>query len=110
VDVDGAIRRSLAERGDYAMSYRCLWADGSVRQLEGRSGAQWDDAGRPLRLQGVIWDVTGRAEAEERLRHAGQLTALGSWLVAWPMTLTECCKRSPPPPNCSSSDRTILWR
>jgi PAS domain S-box-containing protein len=77
VDVDGAIRRSLAERGDYAMSYRCLWADGSVRQLEGRSGAQWDDAGRPLRLQGVIWDVTGRAEAEERLRHAGQLTALG---------------------------------
>jgi PAS domain S-box-containing protein len=75
--VDCTLRRSLAERHDCELEHRCLLADGTERWVHTRGGAQWDDAGRLVRLHGVVIDVTARHHAEEQLRQAQRMEAVG---------------------------------
>jgi PAS domain S-box-containing protein len=57
-----------------------LWPDGTVRHLTARGKVYYGEAGRPLRLTGVSWDVTERTQAEEKLRTANKkLTAEGKF-------------------------------
>jgi PAS domain S-box-containing protein len=58
---DAAARRSLT------IEYRIIRADGAVRWVLERATTVLDQRGRPC-LDGVIFDVTERREAEERLR------------------------------------------
>jgi PAS domain S-box-containing protein len=70
--VHEADRRTLTGADDYAVEFRVVWPDGSVRWLEGLGRAVDRDAdGRALRLVGVTMDVSARKQAEaERLRLA----------------------------------------
>ena len=52
----------------FSEEYRLLARDGSVVWVREEAVLIRDDAGEPLYLQGVIFDVTERKEAEERLR------------------------------------------
>ena len=60
----GAIREAIEEKRDYITQFRFRHADGSVRWMEGRGQAFYDDGGRPLRLFGVGIDITERKRAE----------------------------------------------
>ncbi|HJQ28097.1 MAG TPA: PAS domain S-box protein [Rubrobacter sp.] len=62
------------ETGDpFAAEYRMFAKDGSVVWIRDEAVLVHDDEGRPLFWQGVMLDITGRKEAESRLREAEEL-------------------------------------
>uniref|UniRef100_Q02D70 histidine kinase n=1 Tax=Solibacter usitatus (strain Ellin6076) TaxID=234267 RepID=Q02D70_SOLUE len=68
--------------------WRVVWPDGSVHWLAGRWQSFKDAAGEPVRLMGVIIDVTNRKQmelavrqSEERFRLASQATTDAIWDV-----------------------------
>ena len=59
---------ALAKKVDLEMEYRTLWPDGSVRWLQTRGRAFYDEIGEMVRITGIIQDVTERRESEDALR------------------------------------------
>lgn len=56
--VRGSIETALAQRSSFSMRYRALRADGRVRVLQSQGDVVVDDMGEPLRIVGVVQDVT----------------------------------------------------
>ena len=54
---------------DYDHEYRVVWPDGTVRWIHARGSATFEN-GRPVRMAGIVLDVTGRRQTEEALRMA----------------------------------------
>ncbi len=52
---------TLTRNEPYAVNYRVVRKDGSVRHMHGQGRATRDEEGRPLRLYGTCQDVTDRA-------------------------------------------------
>lgn len=80
------IAAAIANRTDYTIEFRFYHADGSIRWMEGRGQAVYDDNGVPLQLYGIGIDINERKRAEailrdseERLRLAAETAALGTW-------------------------------
>jgi PAS domain S-box-containing protein len=72
-DVEGfrdAIEKSSREHVDYTQEYRVLRPDGTIRWVAGTGHCHWDEQGHPIRLLGVITDVTNRKEAEVAIRQS----------------------------------------
>jgi PAS domain S-box-containing protein len=74
-DDRGPVQRELARAtstGDtsYCQDYRTIWPDGTIHWLEGRARFFYAFDGRPLRMVGVVQDVTARKEAEAALEAA----------------------------------------
>jgi PAS domain S-box-containing protein len=76
----GAIEQGVP----YDPEYRAVWPDGSIHHLCARGGVTRDPAGRPLRLDGIIWDISDRMQAEEdlhqlevQLQQAQKLESIG---------------------------------
>lgn len=63
-----AINTSVECGEPYEVEHRVVWPDGTVRWVLERGGVQRDDHGAPLRMLGVVQDVTRRREAETSLR------------------------------------------
>jgi PAS domain S-box-containing protein len=61
-----AIARCLASCQEYRQEYRVLWPDGSIRWIEGRARVHCDERGEPVRMLGVMQDVTDRKRIEEQ--------------------------------------------
>ncbi len=59
-----AIRR----REPYQTEFRIHWPDGSTRWLAARGMVQFDEAGQPIKLIGVNWDITEERLTEEAVR------------------------------------------
>lgn len=53
---------------DYTQHYRVVTRDGRVRWVEDQTSVVRDEAGRKVYNQGIVYDVTERKEAEERLK------------------------------------------
>ena len=51
----------------YDPEYRAVWPDGSIHYVCARGGITRDHTGRPLRLDGVLWDISERRQADEAL-------------------------------------------
>ncbi len=62
------IRLTMEEDAEYSLECRVLPADGSVRWVYGRGICQRDASGTPLRMPGVVFDITDRKQTEMRLR------------------------------------------
>jgi PAS domain S-box-containing protein len=58
---------AVANRRSYCLEYRVLHKDGSVRWASERTQPIYDDSGRPLYIDGVIFDITERKNAEAAL-------------------------------------------
>ena len=58
----------LSAVGDYIFEYRVRWPDGVIHTLETRGRVVPGPDGGPLRLMGVIADITERRAAEEAAR------------------------------------------
>lgn len=57
----------------YDTEYRVVWPeDGSIHVLGARGKVYRDDAGRPVRLTGVCWDMTERKRAEEEVQRLNE--------------------------------------
>ena len=66
--VIAALDQSLQTGKDYEADYRIVQADGSVRWVTARGRAERDSSGRPVRMPGVLVDITERKVLEEELR------------------------------------------
>jgi PAS domain S-box-containing protein len=79
--IQAALRHAVETRSEYAVEKRILRPDGSIRWTASRGRCTYDDAGRPLRMDGVSFDITDRKQAQEALENTGkQLRALAKHL------------------------------
>ena len=60
-----SLREDLKHRQTYLADYRIIRRDGEVRWLSERGRIMHDAEGAPIRIDGVIFDVTDRKHAEE---------------------------------------------
>lgn len=68
-DIERATRaaeRSIAERADYDTEYRVVTPSGVVRWVAVRGQTAYAEDGTPLRLAGVILDITEHKRSEQR--------------------------------------------
>jgi PAS domain S-box-containing protein len=63
--VERSLRQGLEHRQTYLADYRIIRRDGEVRWLSERGRVLHDDQGEPVRIDGVVFDVTDRKHAEE---------------------------------------------
>ena len=64
------IEAALAGHAPLEGEHRVCWSDGSVHWLRNVGGVERDASGRPVRMSGVVLDVTAQREAESRLEAA----------------------------------------
>jgi PAS domain S-box-containing protein len=77
-------RRALELRLPYQVEFRTLRPDGTIRWVDARGRGYYDEAGKPLGMTGVIFDITDRKEAElaaqrnrEELSHLSRVASMG---------------------------------
>lgn len=73
-----AMEKALIQ-GCYRTSHRILWADGSIRYIEGMGRVTYGDDGNPLRMVGTLQDVTEEQRLQQQLwdlAHHDGLTGL----------------------------------
>lgn len=70
--------RSVRDRQPFSTQYRVIWPDGSIHWLAviGR-GSYGGGRDRPLRMRGILLDITERKQTEERLQEFLRLEAIG---------------------------------
>jgi PAS domain S-box-containing protein len=66
--VTAVLGRAVETGEDYEADYRIVQPDGSVRWVVARGRAERDVTGRPVRMPGVLVDITERKRLEEALR------------------------------------------
>jgi PAS domain S-box-containing protein len=64
----GELDRCKREHRTYGHEFRVAWRDGSVHWLSIRGEFEWDAAGVPSRMRGVMAEITRRKRAEEEIR------------------------------------------
>ena len=62
-----AYERAIAGGPRYDVDYRVLHPSGEVRYVHSEADVTWGADGRPLRMFGVMQDITERKQAEQRL-------------------------------------------
>ncbi len=72
-----ALDRSARDRSLFAKEYRIVLPDDSIRWLEARGQYVYDQSGRPVKMSGVVMDVTERKQTEEAMRNRQRLESIG---------------------------------
>jgi PAS domain S-box-containing protein len=67
---DATLKRAIETQSEYAMEYRVLLADGTLRWIGARGRCIDVEDGKGIRLFGVSMDVTAQKEAQEALRES----------------------------------------
>jgi PAS domain S-box-containing protein len=66
--IDQFITRSVKEKQPYMIEYRLIHMNGSVRWVAEKGQAIFGESGQVLSLNGAIFDITERKQAEDALR------------------------------------------
>ena len=77
-DVERVIAVALRERPPYRVGYRTRWPDGSMHQIEAVGRVFEGEGEDPLRMVGILRDVTAERSAEESLQRAHRRLALAT--------------------------------
>jgi diguanylate cyclase (GGDEF)-like protein/PAS domain S-box-containing protein len=67
--VEQGVADALERREAFVLEYRLQHADGSIRWVYERGRGSFDDSGEVAFLDGAIFDVTARKQAEDRLAY-----------------------------------------
>ncbi|MGI8499544.1 MAG: PAS domain-containing protein [Hassallia sp.] len=74
---DEAVSSAVAQKLDYNIEYRAVWADNSVHWLAAKGRGFYDADGEPIRMMGTVQDISEqqaalreRKQAEETLRQS----------------------------------------
>jgi len=71
--LENAMVTAREQRSDYAQDFRVVWPDGSVHWIAGRGRFLYDAQGKPVRMCGVIVEITEIKRNEEQVRLAAQV-------------------------------------
>ncbi len=114
--VDACFKSAMAGHGEYDTEFRSTWADGSLHWLWTRGRFYFNDAGAPIRVAGIVTDITERKRITEalraseaaaeravhRLNEAQHVGRMGDWdfdiatgAVAWSPAVFELLNRDP---------------
>jgi diguanylate cyclase (GGDEF)-like protein/PAS domain S-box-containing protein len=74
--VEERVGEALERRDSFVLEYRLVHADGSVRWVHERGRGIFDAGGEVQFLDGAIFDITARREAEDRLAYLAYHDAL----------------------------------
>src|SRR5438034_5060494 len=74
-----AIKQAIETEGDYALEYRVVLPDGTLRWISGRGRCVTGKHGKGKRLIGVSVDITQQKEAQDLFRLAAEGSHLGVW-------------------------------
>ncbi len=80
--IDEAVRIALEEHGEYDVEYRVVWPDGGIHWVAAKGRGYYDEAGKAVRMEGVVIDITARKGAEGELRAAAHFEATQSRALA----------------------------
>jgi PAS domain S-box-containing protein len=61
------VQQRLEQRQPYEVEYRIIRADGGIRWVYEKGQGVWDEAGNLMWLDGIIFDITQRKQAEAEL-------------------------------------------
>ena len=61
--------KALYSLGSRDIEYRIVKADGAVRWVRDRARLILDSCGNPIRIDGIVTDITDRKQAEQQLEH-----------------------------------------
>ena len=86
--VDEALARSASAGGDFRCECRVHGTGGSVRWIDARGQVEFDASGAPLRLQGMLLDITARKQTEDRLRKVVEQVPVAMLMVDQTGTIT----------------------
>jgi len=76
--VKAALARSVAQDVPYAPTYRVVWPDGSVHYLAARGRLIRDGKGQPVRVNGILWDITDQRLLEQERIKMQKLESVGT--------------------------------
>ncbi|HZS17235.1 MAG TPA: PAS domain-containing protein [Candidatus Udaeobacter sp.] len=76
---EAAIKQAIKTQGEYALEYRVLLPDGTLRWISGRGRCLPGKHGKGTRLLGVSVDVSPQKEAQDVFRLAADGLHLGVW-------------------------------
>ncbi len=62
-----AMARAIAQGVPFDSEFRVVWPDESIHAISARGRLSRDPAGRPLRIDGIVWDITERKRAEAEI-------------------------------------------
>ncbi|MFL9451759.1 MULTISPECIES: PAS domain-containing hybrid sensor histidine kinase/response regulator [Nostocales] len=84
--VEQAIQQAITGQSKYNVECRVLWADGNAHWLAFRGHAYQDENGTPVRMAGVVLNITARKSVEQQLYQsqahlamAQRVAQVGSW-------------------------------
>jgi hypothetical protein len=70
VQVEQRLTQALDTQTDYEAEYRVILRDGSIRWLLDKGRGLYDETGQPLRMIGVMFDITERKQNEVALHES----------------------------------------
>lgn len=72
-----AVDRHLVEKDPYNIEYRLRHKDGHYVHCRAKGQALWNEAGKPIRMSGSLYDITQEKETEKRLAQSQKLDSIG---------------------------------
>ncbi len=72
--VEQSLLNALKHHTDYEREYRVIYPDGTLHWLIGKGCAIYDAEGEPIRMLGVILDITDRKQAQQKLELQAVIT------------------------------------
>lgn len=75
--ITASVDAAVEEDKEYDIEHRVIWPDGTVRWVSERGDVFRDESGKPVRMLGIVQDITERKILEEQLRVAQKMEAVG---------------------------------
>jgi PAS domain S-box-containing protein len=69
-ELNRVVQRAREEGSEYKHEYRVIWPDSSIHWIAGRGRFVYNEARQPVRMRGVVLDITERKQAEASLRRS----------------------------------------
>ncbi|MEH2193478.1 MAG: PAS domain-containing protein [Nostoc sp.] len=84
--IEQAVFNALAEHTNFEAEYRVIYPDGTVHWLTGKGRGVYNEAGKAVRMLGIIIDISDRKTLERELAHKQKL--LDTFIKIAPVGIT----------------------